>query len=163
MEYRSSRNESRGADKQYIKRGCLVLEDYLLFSLYSYSCILIQLTTGILILAWLLGPNFQQVVLFRISHFTFQFHQSPTCQSTLLCVPTDCTWYWIFFFPSTGCKKFSKPWSVSSWVYLAPNHHGIRIHDDCVDIPIQHTVFDLSQCTYRSPYDDPTWDNNCTL
>jgi len=33
------RNDLRVADEVYIKRGCLVLEDFLFFSLYSFSCI----------------------------------------------------------------------------------------------------------------------------
>jgi len=39
MIHRSMRNELRVADVVYIKRGCLVLEDFLFFSLYSFSCI----------------------------------------------------------------------------------------------------------------------------
>jgi len=33
------RNDSRVVDEVYIKRACLVLEDFLFFSLYSFSCI----------------------------------------------------------------------------------------------------------------------------
>jgi len=39
MVHRSMGDDSRVADEVYIKRGCLVLEDFLLFSLYSFSCI----------------------------------------------------------------------------------------------------------------------------
>jgi len=39
MVHRSMRNDLRVADKVYIKRGCLVLEDFLFFSLYSFSWI----------------------------------------------------------------------------------------------------------------------------
>jgi len=39
MVHRSMRDDSRVADEVYIKRGCLVLEDFLFFSLYSFSCI----------------------------------------------------------------------------------------------------------------------------
>ena len=39
MVHWSIRDDSRVADEVYIKRGCLVLEDFLFFSLYSFSCI----------------------------------------------------------------------------------------------------------------------------
>jgi len=37
MVHRSMRNDLRVADEVYIKRGCYVLEDFLFFSLYSFS------------------------------------------------------------------------------------------------------------------------------
>jgi len=43
--HRSMRNGSRVADGLYIKRVLLVLEDFLFFSLYSFSCIAKQVTT----------------------------------------------------------------------------------------------------------------------
>jgi len=39
MVHRSMGNDSRVADEVYIKIGCLVLEEFLVFSLYSFSCI----------------------------------------------------------------------------------------------------------------------------
>jgi len=45
MVHRSMRNDSRMADELYIKRVLLVLEDFLFFSLYSFSCIAKQVTT----------------------------------------------------------------------------------------------------------------------
>jgi len=45
MVHRSMRNDSRVADELYIKRVLMVLEDFLLFSLYSFSCIAKQVTT----------------------------------------------------------------------------------------------------------------------
>jgi len=39
MVHQSMRNDLRVADKVYIKRGSLGLEDFLFFSLYSFSCI----------------------------------------------------------------------------------------------------------------------------
>jgi len=39
MVHRSMRDDSRVAEEIYIKRGCLVLEDLLFFSLYIFSCI----------------------------------------------------------------------------------------------------------------------------
>jgi len=39
MVHRNMRNGSRVVDEVYIKRGCLVLEDFLVFSLYTFSCI----------------------------------------------------------------------------------------------------------------------------
>jgi len=43
MVHQSIRDDSRVADKVYTKRGCLVVEDFLFFSLYSFSCIPKQL------------------------------------------------------------------------------------------------------------------------
>jgi len=45
MVHRSIRIGSWMADKLYIKRVLLVLEDFLFFSLYSFSCIAKQVTT----------------------------------------------------------------------------------------------------------------------
>jgi hypothetical protein len=45
MVHWSMRNGSRVADQLYIKRVLLVLEDFLFFSLYSFSCIAKQVTT----------------------------------------------------------------------------------------------------------------------
>jgi len=39
MVHRSMKNDLTLADEVSIKRGCLVLEDFLFFSLYSFSCI----------------------------------------------------------------------------------------------------------------------------
>ena len=43
--HRSMRNGSEVADGLYIKRVLLALEDFLFFSLYSFSCIAKQVTT----------------------------------------------------------------------------------------------------------------------
>jgi len=45
MVHRSMGNDLRVADELYIKRVLLVLEDFLSFSLYSFSCIAKQVTT----------------------------------------------------------------------------------------------------------------------
>ena len=45
MIHRSMRNGSRVADELYIKRVLMVLEDFLFFSLYSFSCIASNSTT----------------------------------------------------------------------------------------------------------------------
>jgi len=45
MVHRSMRNGLRVADGLYIKRVLLALEDFLFFSLYSFSCIAKQVTT----------------------------------------------------------------------------------------------------------------------
>jgi len=42
MVHRSMRNDASVADKVYIKRGCLVLEDFIVFSLRSLCCIAMQ-------------------------------------------------------------------------------------------------------------------------
>jgi len=45
MVHQSMRNDSRVADELYIKRVLLVLEDFLFFSLYSFSCTAKQVMT----------------------------------------------------------------------------------------------------------------------
>jgi len=45
MVHRSMENRSRVADELYIQRVLLALEDFLFFSLYSFSCIAKQVTT----------------------------------------------------------------------------------------------------------------------
>jgi hypothetical protein len=45
MVHQSMRNDSRVTDGLYIKRVLLALEDFLFFSLYSFSCIAKQVTT----------------------------------------------------------------------------------------------------------------------
>jgi len=45
MVYRSMKNGSRVADELYIKRVLIALEDFLFFSLYSFSCIASNSTT----------------------------------------------------------------------------------------------------------------------
>jgi len=45
MVHQSMRNGSGVADELYIKRGSWALEDFLFFSLYSFSCIAKQVTT----------------------------------------------------------------------------------------------------------------------
>jgi len=45
MVHRSMRNGSKLADGLYIKRALLAVEDFLFFSLYSFSCIAKQVTT----------------------------------------------------------------------------------------------------------------------
>ena len=45
MVHRSMENGSRAADKLYIKRVLLALEDFLFFSLCSFSCIAKQVST----------------------------------------------------------------------------------------------------------------------
>jgi len=45
MVHRSMGNDSRVADELYIKRVLMVLEDFLFFSLYSFSCIAKQVMT----------------------------------------------------------------------------------------------------------------------
>jgi len=45
MVHWSMRNGSRVAGELYIKRVLMALEDFLFFSLYSFSCIAKQVTT----------------------------------------------------------------------------------------------------------------------
>jgi len=45
MVHRSMKNGSKVADELYIKRVVIALEDFLFFSLYSFSCIASNSTT----------------------------------------------------------------------------------------------------------------------
>jgi hypothetical protein len=58
MVHRSMRNGSRVADEVYIKRMLSALEDFLFFSLYSFSCIAKQVTTlkQLRLLSWSVLP-----------------------------------------------------------------------------------------------------------
>jgi len=39
------RNDSMAPEELFMKRGCCVLQDFVFFSLYSFSCIAQQVTT----------------------------------------------------------------------------------------------------------------------
>jgi len=73
MVHRSMRNDLRGVDKLYIKRVWLALEDFLFFSLYSFSCIAMQVMTlkqlQLLSCPDSLETNFEPLSCFLISHF----------------------------------------------------------------------------------------------
>jgi len=64
------RDDSRVVNELYIKRGCLVLEDFLFFSLYSFSCIASNSTTSENTL------NFFSLSLSLDTHFEFSFATS---------------------------------------------------------------------------------------
>jgi len=80
MVHRSMRNDSRVADELYIKRVLMVLEVFLFFSLYSFSCIAKQATTlkQFRLLSCLdsLETNLERLALF--SDITFVLPISPT-------------------------------------------------------------------------------------
>ena len=80
MVHRSMRNGSMVVDGLYIKRVLLALEDFLFFSLYSFSCISKQVTTlkQLRLLSCLdfLETNLELFVLF--SDITFVLPISPT-------------------------------------------------------------------------------------
>jgi len=71
MVHRSMGNDSRVADELYIKRVLMVLEDFLFFSLYSFSCIAKQVTTlkQLRLLSCLVSscPDFEITLLLPIS------------------------------------------------------------------------------------------------
>ena len=52
------------------------------------------------------------LVLFSVSHSSYQYHLRPTPPVTLERVLQYCTWYWMCLHPSTGCKYCSEPCSV---------------------------------------------------
>jgi len=80
MVHRSMGNGSRVTDELYIKRVLWALEDFLFFSLYSFSCIAKQVTTleQLRLLSCLdfLETNLERFVLF--SDITFVSPISPT-------------------------------------------------------------------------------------
>src|SRR5882757_4738434 len=80
MVHWSMENGSRVADGLYIKRVLLALEDFLFFSLYSFSCIAKQVTTlkqpRLLFYLDLLETNLKHLVLFsgyhvRVTNITY--------------------------------------------------------------------------------------------
>jgi len=82
MVHRSMEDGSRVADGLYIKRVLLVLEDFLFFSLYSFSCIAKQVTTlkqlRLLSGLDLLETNLEPLVLFYVITCCYQYHLRPT-------------------------------------------------------------------------------------
>jgi len=70
------------ADELYIKRVLMAMEDFLFFSLYSFSCIAKQVTTlkQLRLLSCLdfLETNFERLVLFSDIIFCYQYHLRPT-------------------------------------------------------------------------------------
>ena len=80
MVHRSMGNGLRVADELYIKRVLMALEDFLFFSLYSFSCIAKQVTTlkqlRLLSCPDFLETNLEHRVLF--SDITFVLPISPT-------------------------------------------------------------------------------------
>ena len=87
MVHWSMGNDSRVADEVYIKRGCLVLEDFLFFSLYSFSCIAKQVRLWSSLDACpVLIPSIRtskRLVLITILHYCYQYHLCPTPPVTL--------------------------------------------------------------------------------
>jgi hypothetical protein len=83
MVYQSVRNGSRVVDELYIMRVLLALEDFLFFSLYSFSSIAKQVTTlkqlRLLSCPDFLDTNFKRLLsCFLISHVSYQYHLSLT-------------------------------------------------------------------------------------
>jgi len=107
MVHLSMANDSRVADEVYIKRGCLVLQDFLVFSLYWFSCIAKQARLWpsldycpVLILSiWTL----KRFVLITISHYCYQYHLRPTP-------------------PITPCHPPHQWLSVSRWIFHLINY-----------------------------------------
>ena len=91
MVHRSMRNGSRVADELYIKRVLTVLEDFLFFSLYSFSCIAKQVTTLKQLRFWscldFLETNLERLVLF--SDITLVLPISPTPDPARYTQPTS--------------------------------------------------------------------------
>jgi len=84
MVHRSMQNSSRVADKLYIKRVLPVLEDFLLFSFYWFSCITKQVTTlkQLRLLSWVdfLNTNFDHLL--GCTDIIYELPISPTRDPT---------------------------------------------------------------------------------
>ena len=82
MVYWNMRNDSSVVDEVYIKRGCLVLEDFLFFSLYSRCCIAKQARLWNSTDLYLgLSPSIQtskSLDLITISHYCYQYDLQPS-------------------------------------------------------------------------------------
>jgi hypothetical protein len=87
MVHRSMEDDSRVADELYIKRVLLVLEDFLFFYLYWFSCIVKQVTTlkQLRILSCLdfLEMNLESLAPLSVLHYCYQYHLRPTPPVTL--------------------------------------------------------------------------------
>jgi len=74
--HRGMENGSMVVDELYIQRGCCTLEDFLLFSLYLFSCIVKQVTTLKQLWFWscsdCLDMTFECHVPITISHYRYQ-------------------------------------------------------------------------------------------
>jgi len=76
------RNDSRVADEGYIKRGCSMLEDFLVFSLYLFSCITQQVWLwnnfdfGLVLIFSIRTST--RLVLITISYYCYQYHLRQT-------------------------------------------------------------------------------------
>lgn len=79
MVYWSMGNDLRGADKLYIKRGSLVLDDFFFFSLYSFSCIEKQRMNLVLVMPCFLETNVECFVLSLMSQYCIHYHLLLTC------------------------------------------------------------------------------------
>jgi len=82
MVHLSTRDDGRVADEVYIKRGRLVLEDFPLFSLYSFSCIATQArpftsSDSCLVLIPSIRTS-EHLVPTTISQYCYQYHLHPT-------------------------------------------------------------------------------------
>jgi len=103
MVHWSMRNGSRVADELYIQRLLMALEDFLFFSLYSFSCIAKQVTTlkQLRLLSCLdsLETNLKRLVCFPDITFVLPIsptpdparytRTSPTTLNLMLNVPTS--------------------------------------------------------------------------
>jgi len=87
MVHQSMRDDSRVADELYIKRVLLALEDFLFFSLYSFSCISKASYDFETAFSLVLLPSKQTSSLlsrFLILYYCHQYHLCPTPPVTVL-------------------------------------------------------------------------------
>jgi len=87
-------DDSRVADKLYIKRVLLALEGFLFFSLYLFSCIAKQVTTlkQLQLLPGLdsLNTNFERPLFLSDTHFSSQYHLHPIPPVTQTSLAFNC-------------------------------------------------------------------------
>jgi len=123
MVHRSMRNGSRVADEMYIKRVLLVLEDFLFFSLYSFSCIAKQVTTlkQFRLLSCLdsLETNIEPLVLFW--GITLLLPISPTSDSARYTRTSSTTTYLILNVPIPLYRVYILFWTLLCFLLSLPS------------------------------------------
>jgi len=101
------------------------------------------------VLSWFLKMNHECLCLvLRYHNVGYQYHLCPTPPVILELVFIQCTRYWMYQHPSTRCKYCFELYSLSYWVYLAPNLPCIYICNDAIEKWPQVMRFDICQYTH---------------
>jgi len=162
MVHRSMRNGSRVADELYIKRVLLALEDFLFFSLYSFSCIAKQVTTlkQLRLLSCLcrdfLDTNFERPLFLswshiRVTNITYARPRPLQLQASIHQILAACTGknnsgmhtgaFWKS--ASTECQQFTLL-HICWWRHCADHH----IHNRLIECPDRQKYY-ISKVKHR--------------